>query len=290
MATFAAAGDGPRGSAAMGTRRHERSAAVGEQAQAQVRAAALAYAGRGWAVIPMARHGKRPLVEWREFEERRATPKEISDWFDRWPDANVGVVTGRISGIVVVDVDSQHGGLESLAGARAQGMVLPVTVAALTGGGGEHHYYAHPGGRLSNRVGLRPGIDLRADGGCVVAPPSLHSSGRRYAWMAGRSPDECALAPLPDWLYAADPAVKAGRGTEHWRTLVREGVGEGARNSTVASLTGHLLWHGVDEEVALELMLCWNRARCRPPLDDQEVARVVDSIARTHRRGDPAPD
>ena len=63
-----------------------------------------------------------------------------------------------------------------------------------------------------------------------------------------------------------------------------KGVAEGARNNTLASLTGHLLWHGVDPEAALELLLAWNRARCRPPLPDEEVARVVASIERTHRR------
>jgi len=70
-----------------------------------------------------------------------------------------------------------------------------------------------------------------------------------------------------------------------WRNLVREGVSEGERNATIASFTGHLLWHGVDPDVALELMLGWNRIRCRPPLDDEEVMRTVRSIERTHAKG-----
>ena len=65
---------------------------------------------------------------------------------------------------------------------------------------------------------------------------------------------------------------------------MRRGVAEGERNNTIASLTGHLLWHGVDPEVALQLLLCWNRVRCRPPLSDDEVARTVESIRRTHVR------
>jgi hypothetical protein len=71
---------------------------------------------------------------------------------------------------------------------------------------------------------------------------------------------------------------RIGRSLSDWRHLVREGVAEGQRNSTIASLTGHLLWHGVDPEVALELLLAWNRMRCRPPLDDAEVAQVVASM------------
>jgi len=77
------------------------------------------------------------------------------------------------------------------------------------------------------------------------------------------------------------------RSLADWRALVHDGVAEGERNTTVASLTGHLLWHGVDAQVALELMLAWNRARCRPPLDDAEVAGVVLSIAKLHEAKPP---
>ena len=77
---------------------------------------------------------------------------------------------------------------------------------------------------------------------------------------------------------------RAGHPLEHWRHPGREGVEEGSRNSTLASLCGHLLRHGVDPQVALELLLAWNRARCRPPLADNEVAQVVDSIARLHEQ------
>jgi hypothetical protein len=65
---------------------------------------------------------------------------------------------------------------------------------------------------------------------------------------------------------------------------VREGVDEGSRNNALASLAGHLLWRGVDPQVALELLLAWNRVRCRPPLADNEVAQVVDSITRLHEQ------
>jgi len=76
-----------------------------------------------------------------------------------------------------------------------------------------------------------------------------------------------------------------GHPLAHWRELVRQDVAEGTRNSTLASLAGHLLWHGVDPQVALELLLVFNRVRCRPPLPDDEVAQVVASITRLHERG-----
>jgi len=161
---------------------------------------------------------------------------------------------------------------------------LPVTVEALTGGGGRHLYFRHPGLTTANRVGLAAGVDLRGDGGCVVAPPSLHASGRHYAWADERSPDETGLAPLPEWLRHLTHPGKAhpGHPLAHWRELAGKGVEEGARNSTLASLAGHLLWHGVDPQVVLELLLAWNHVRCRPPLPDQEVAGVVSSITKLH--------
>jgi hypothetical protein len=245
-------------------------------------AAATAYAARGWSVIPIEHRGKRPLVAWLEFQQRLAEPAEIDAWYRRWRDANVGIVTGRVSGLVVVDVDVRHGGAESLGRLETELGPLPPTVEALTGGGGRHLYFAHPGGMVPNRAGVAPGIDVRGDGGCVVAAPSVHSSGRRYAWVSRRGPDEVSLAAMPAWVRGTEP--RGGHPLKHWRRLVREGVAEGQRNTTLASLTGHLLWHGVDPLVALELLLAWNRLRCRPPLPDEEVARVVDSVTQLRER------
>ena len=255
-----------------------------------IEAAAHAYVARGWSVIPIEPRGKRPLIAWLEFQRRSADPQEIAAWFARWPDANVGIVTGAVSQLVVIDVDAQHSGLESLAELERENGPLPETVEALTGGGGRHLYFAQTRAGLRNRVGVRPGIDLRGEGGCVVAPPSVHPSGRRYAWVAGRAPDEITLAAIPVWLLdSIRRSTYSGHSLAHWRELVRDGVAEGERNASLASLTGHLLWHGVDPDVAFELLLAWNRVHCRPPLPDREVAQVVQNIARLHER-DAAPD
>jgi hypothetical protein len=77
---------------------------------------------------------------------------------------------------------------------------------------------------------------------------------------------------------------RQGHPPAYWRGVVTEGVPEGRRNSTIASLAGHLLWHEVDPDVVSELLLCWNRQRCRPPLSDEEVLRTVGSITRLHRQ------
>jgi len=120
----------------------------------------------------------------------------------------------------------------------------------------------------------------------VVAPPSLHPSGLRYAWVWDRRPDNAALAPLPGWVLrqaVGDPG-RSGHPITHWRRLIREGVREGERNNTIASLAGHLLRRGVDAAVVMEVLLCWNRVRCQPPLADEEVVSVVESISRLHAR------
>jgi hypothetical protein len=254
----------------------------------EIARAAAEYALHGWSVIPVEPHGKRPIVAWQEFQRRVATREEIVAWFQHWPQANVAVITGAVSGLIVLDVDPQHGGAESIARIERAHEQLPETIEAATGGGGRHVYFAHPGGVVRNAVGLEAGIDLRGDGGCVVAPPSIHPNGKRYAWVPARTPGEIALAPMPRWLLSLlrEDERRGGHPREHWRELVRAGVRSGERNNTIASFAGHHRWHGVDPEVVLELLLTWNRSRCEPPLSDDEVARTVDSIVRLHERDD----
>lgn len=252
-------------------------------------AAARSYLSRSWSVVPVGARSKRPIIAWQGYQQTRVDASDITHWFSRWPDANVGIVTGRISGLVVVDVDLAHGGVESLQQLESEHGPLPQTLEARSGGGGRHLYFSHPGGRVPNRVELFRGIDLRGDGGVIVAPPSVHPSGDRYRWVPGHSPDALAPAPLPLWLrqMIAAPGGSMSHPLAFWRELLTEGVVEGGRNNAIASISGHLLWHGVDEQVVIELLLCWNRSRCRPPLSDEEVVRTVESIVRTHQRQHP---
>lgn len=249
---------------------------------------ALSYLARGWAVVPVVPRSKRPLVRWEPYQHRLPTGEEVREWFGRWPDANIAIVTGRISGLVVLDVDPRHGGDDSLHELERTYGLLPDTVEAITGSGGRHVYFAYPGRETRNVVGLAPGLDLRGDGGLIIAPPSVHPSGRHYEWEVSHEPETTPVQPIPRWLQqlmrSASP--RAGHPLTHWRNLVRDGVPEGQRNNTIASLAGHLFWHGVDRDVVMELLLCWNAARCHPPLDDDEVAGAVDSIWRLHQRNE----
>lgn len=244
--------------------------------------AALRYLDRGWSVVPIRPRDKRPLLRWQRYQALPPARGEVERWFAEHPDAGVGIATGAVSGLVVLDIDPGHGGDGSLAEFEQRHGALPDTVEALTGGGGRHLYFRHPGGFVPNRTCLAPGIDLRGDGGLVIAPPSVHPSGRRYIWEVSHHPDDVAVAAMPGWL--SERTAARGHPLVYWRDLVHEGVPEGVRNTTIASLAGHLMWHGVDTTVALELLLCWNRVRCRPPLPDEEVAHVVESVSRLHAR------
>jgi hypothetical protein len=144
----------------------------------------------GWSVIPLRPRDKVPaLASWRKHQTNHADPVDVEQWAVRG--CNIGIVTGTISGLLVLDLDSTSAITE--AGHRG----LPQTVIASTAKG-RHHYFRHPGGNVKNRAGILPGIDIRADGGFVVGPGSIHPSGIRYQWVA--SPNDTALALPPAWL------------------------------------------------------------------------------------------
>ncbi|HZZ29007.1 MAG TPA: bifunctional DNA primase/polymerase [Pirellulales bacterium] len=159
--------------------------------------AALSYAARGWRVLPV--RNKIPLTA-HGVKDATTDQEKIKTWFTRWPDAGVGIAAGIASGLVVLDIDAAKDGLESLAQLETEHGPLPTTLKVKTGGGGFHFYFIHPGGRIRNRANMFPGVDLRSDNGYVVAPPSLHASGNKYAWVEGCSPNEIEIAELHQWL------------------------------------------------------------------------------------------
>lgn len=157
------------------------------------RDAALAYLRAGLSVIPARREDKRPCLAWGGYQTRRPTRAEVISWWKRWPDAGVAIVCGAVSGLAVLDFDPRNGdGLHALASR------LPITPTVETGGGGVHYYFSlPPGKRLTKIPGLIPGADLQAEASCVIAPPSLHPSRRRYRWRPGLALGEVPLAPPP---------------------------------------------------------------------------------------------
>jgi hypothetical protein len=236
--------------------------------------AALAYARRGFRVLPLKPRGKEPLLK--KWPENATTDEEtIKRWWLQWPDANIGIATGAENGIIVLDVDDR-GALE--------GLEIPETVTAKTGRGGLHFYFKHPGGQIKNVVGLKPGMDLRGDRGCVVAPPSVHHSGRPYVWL--KSLDVTPLADPPSWLLECLNEKRKGEATRtpalrRPKEYLREApIPEGERNTHLTSLAGKLRADGLSEEAILEALLAENRRRCVPPLPEEEVEKIAQSIGR----------
>jgi hypothetical protein len=160
-------------------------------------AAALDYAARGWPVLPLVPRGKVPLTR-HGLKDATTDPAQIQQWWRRWPSANVGVVTGPPSGLLVVDLDGEDG-LTSWARLEVKHGPV-VTLEQATGSGGAHLLLRYPEGlELGNSAGrLGEGVDTRGRGGYIVAPPSVHPSGRVYAWTASGQ----EIAPAPRWLLA----------------------------------------------------------------------------------------
>jgi hypothetical protein len=226
-------------------------------------------------------------LEWREYQSRRATPGEIAAWWDRWPNANLGVVTGCVSGLVVLDLD----GPEAVAYAKRHGVPLTPTVAT---GKGWHIYFQYPGQPVQNAASLDgvKGLDVRANGGYVVAPPSIHPSGRQYRWAPGRSPNDLPLAPCPAWLLdllAKRNRAQAASPTEPgWVEALLRGVPEGQRDDACTRLAGHFLGKGLPESEVLAILVAWNQ-RNRPPLSEKDVEKCVRSVANREARKLPRP-
>ena len=201
---------------------------------------ALSLASRGLHVFPCKPRDKRPAV----FEGlKRATIDQnvIIGWW-RSTEYNIGLATGEQSRVFVVDVDGLDAEAE-LKKLEDQHSALPHTVESLTARG-RHVYFAWPDRPVRNSAAkIAPGIDVRGEGGYVLAPPSVHPSGKVYAWSVDGAD---TFAPAPQWLLAKITApVRRGNTdappTESWRDLVRDGVGEGQRNDTITRLAGHLL-------------------------------------------------
>jgi hypothetical protein len=257
--------------------------------------AALDYCARGWSVIPMRCDGdeknrKRPAISaWEEFQHCAADVTQVRAWWRQDPNFNIGIVTGSVSRLVVLDLD----GPNAVALLKARGFVLPPTAAAQTGKG-FHAYFSYQGEVLSNRAkllsdGRGSAVDVRAEGGCVVAPPSVHGSGRGYSWSRGLD----ALKPLPpeleEWLLGGD--VETPQVNGDWWESVKDGVDTGARNDVAARVAGYWLrLSNGNEDAALRATILWN-AQNRPPLDEVEIKRTVASVAKRdqlHRKAEAA--
>ncbi len=155
--------------------------------------AALNYSEKfGFSVIPV-KLNKKSYIKWEPFQRRRATKEEIREWWNRWPNAMIGIVTGSISGVVVIDVDTEEG-QEAISEYIPDTLLMPTCT---TPKGGKHLYFKAPEKPLSNNTRIIPGCDFRGEGGYVIAPPSVNETGGAYVWLEGLSVNEIEPPSLP---------------------------------------------------------------------------------------------
>jgi len=273
---------------------------------------ALELAAKGWPVFPLHTPdtsgrcscgkdcanncGKHPRVA-HGLKEATTDPTVIRAWWSKWPDANIGLLTGERSGLLVADVDPRNAGDATWEALAQEHDTDPITLTADTGSGGFHVYYQRPtdAGRIKSRANaIPPGVDCKCDGGYVVAPPSLHFSGRRYAWRRAEDPVE----PTPAWLRAlvcaqpkrATPPAPARtvESDDHKRRRARAYLAR--MDPAISGQGGHLaLWkaalamvRGFDlsESDARALLLEDYNPRCSPPWSESDIThKVADAQA-----------
>lgn len=256
---------------------------------------ALEHARHGFRVQPA--HGKRPLATaWPTVATD--DPETIRNLFFAAPGADqISILTGR--GLLVLDIDTRKGGDASLVTLCASHEPLPMTVTARTGSGGKHYYFQLPPGVEARNSAdkLGTGLDIRGDGGQVIAPGSAHDTGGRYAWLDGLSPDEVAIAPCPAWLLAlvvkapprpAAPAMRPA-GTDRREAVYRASKylarldpaveGSGGDHQTWLAALAVVRGFNLSETDAFDLL--WNEynPRCSPPWNERELRHKITSAA-----------
>jgi len=235
-----------------------------------VLAAALDYVARGWPVFPCKPRAKVPATI-DGFKSATTDADTVREWWRRWPDANVAIRTGAESDLVVLDVDVQHGGAGTLAELERERGKLPKTPRVLTGGGGQHVYFRHPGDEVRNSAGrLGPGLDVRGDGGYVVAPPSVHENGRDYKWLiAPERPSE-----LLTWLVADARERRNGSAGP-----VGAKIPHGQQHDTLVSVAGSMRRKGLTEDEIFAALWVMNQTRCERPGPEANIRRIAKSVA-----------
>ena len=230
------------------------------------------YIDSGWSILPVKPDEKRPyMTNWLQYTRTRPGKQLVNNWFNNLSGAGVGLVTGKISGVVVLDV-------ENWCPTPVDELLkrYPTNMIARSGGGGVHLFYSYPQnvGRITNRVGIFEGADLRADGGFLVLPPTLHPSGNRYEWIKRGIPGAFPMAFL-------DLESRSPTSNEGWITEALRGVSEGGRNDTCARLAGYFFKKGLNSDIVEALLMEWNEKN-DPPLPVSEVRTTIKSIERSH--------
>lgn len=245
---------------------------------------ALKYATEyGWAVFPVSASTKKPLTP-HGCKDAKKDSGAIKAWWKRHPDASIGVATGAISNLIVIDEDIDedkdlNGYQEVTQWERINGN-LPETVRAITGRGGSHLYFKYTGNDIKNRAGILEGVDVRGEGGYVIAPPSYHPNGTQYQWED--DPEEIPLAEVDD---TVKKFLEIGHSATTNTFKLPQVIHSGQRNATLYKLACSLQARGLEDDTILQTIIKENQTKCEEPLPDNELFTIVQS-ALTYKKGE----
>jgi hypothetical protein len=221
--------------------------------------------------------GKHPRIT--AWQTRATTDHAMIEkwWGHMFLDANIGLATGRTCW--VLDMDPASGGALTLDALTSAHGPLPETPLVHSGGGGFHYYFQLPStGILGNRVQFAPGLDTRSQDGLIILPPSLHASGRHYAWDADHDLENTPLAAAPAWLLAL---IQQPQATGQPPRADGAPIPDGTRNQTLSKMAFGIRKAGVSLDGVRAALLTEN-ARCVPPLTPDEIEKIVDGKKDIH--------
>ena len=245
---------------------------------------ALKYASEyGWAVFPVSASTKKPLTP-HGCKDAKKDPGAIRAWWKRYPDASIGVATGSMSNLIVIDEDIDEDksldGYQEVCQWEKDNGDLPETVRAITGRGGAHLYYKYTGKDITNRAGILDGVDVRGEGGYVIAPPSYHPNGTQYQWE--EDPEDIPIAEVDETI---KKFLEIGHSSSITAFKLPQVIPSGQRNATLYKLACSLQARGFEDSTILEAVMKENQQKCDVPLSEDEVNTLVQS-ALTYKKGE----
>ena len=244
-----------------------------------------------FSIIPINPKNKKPFFPWKTYQTRRATQDEIKAWWQKYPKAMIGIATGKLSGIFVIDCDTK-GGYEAIQKLIPDSLIFPI---ARTPRGGWHLYFLMPvNSNLTVGTALMPGVDYRGEGGYIIGTPSINVEGKSYTWENGLSLAEVELPELPPAISTyinkhlkREGASKNNR-IDHIKpqltTVDHKILTEGRRDNDLFTVANCLIKGGMQEGGARQVLDILAK-NCNPPFPQKETQVKIDSaLSRTSRR------
>lgn len=245
--------------------------------------AALDYAERGWSVFPVSKD-KHPCTK-NGFKDATTDKDIITNWFSKvYTGANVAIATGEMSGgLVVIDIDIDEekcvNGQETLDEWCSNNGCYIDSRNAVTGRGGKHYYFTSSK-KYGCGIGLMEGIDIRADGGYVVAPPSIHKNGRLYFWDDEDQDIVCVQDDSDVQFFLDEYFAKSNSNNDQKKFELPKEVTTGGRNDIIFRYASLLQSQGWSDDEIFASCKVYNNENCKPPLGEEELRRSVASALR----------